>query len=82
MPNESRDHVEPWLPAVFCAVLGAIYTTIGGWAVLKGGAMGDLCFLYMMFMPMCYFVGAYLAKLCADNAELRARLDAIDARIS
>lgn len=83
MSNETRDRVGPWLPAVFCAVLGAICTTAGFWAMHNGGAMGDFGFLYMISMPMCFFfVGAYLAKLRSDNADLLARLDAIDARIA
>ncbi len=83
MSNETRDRVGPWLPAVFCAVLGAICTTAGFWTMLNGGAMGDLGFLYMIFMPMCFFfVGAYLVKLRSDNAALRVRLDAIDARLT
>lgn len=83
MLNQTRDRVGPWLPALFCAVLGGICILSGFWTMLGGGSMADLDVVYMSFMPMCFFfVGAYLAKLRSDNAKLRARLDEIDAKLA
>lgn len=83
MHVETRDRIGPWLPAINCAALGAICTIAGFVNMLYGGAMGDLGFIYMLYMPMCFFfVGTYLAKLRSDNTELRTRLDTIDAEIS
>lgn len=79
--EEMRDKIGPWMPAVFCASLAVIVTIGNLWAVSAGGSDSAITLVYILFLPMCFFlIGRYLVKLNKDITELRERLDAADRR--
>lgn len=74
-----REKLEPWIPAIFCAVL-ALITTVGNLLTRQsGGASDSVTSVFILFLPMCFFhVGVLLTKLRNENREMRLRLDKLD----
>lgn len=76
-----RQKLNPWIAAIFCAILSLI-TIVGDLATrFLTGMPGGANMVFLCFIPMCFFfVGAFLTELRKENEELRQKIQELSAK--